>query len=104
MNKRMVAWHEAGHAVVGRYLGLPLTSVGIWQETITRPNGSTFKRWVGEVKAAYGRLSPHKQRIASVAGSVAVYCADMIEDRSSESDWELMFDEIADRISKSAWT
>jgi len=104
MNKRMAAYHEAGHAVVARHLGLPFTQAGIWQERVTRSDGSTFKLWVGEVKAAYGRLSPHKQRIASVAGSVAVYCADMIEHRSPEGYGELMFDEIADRMSENDWT
>jgi hypothetical protein len=104
MNKHMAAWHEAGHAVVARHLGLPFTQAGIWQKEYTSRNGSKFKMWEGETKAAYGWLTPHKQRIVSVAGSVAVYCADMIEDRSPESDWELMFDEIADRMSESDWT
>lgn len=30
------------------------------------------------MKATYESLSPHRQRIASVAGSVAVHCADMV--------------------------
>jgi hypothetical protein len=104
MNKRMAAYHEAGHAVVGRHLGLPFTQAGIWQKEYTAKDGSKFKMWEGEVQAFYRELSTHKQRIASVAGSVAVYCADMIEQRSPEDHWELMFDEIADRMSESDWT
>jgi len=100
MSKAIVAWHEAGHAVVARNFGLPVTQAGIWQETMARTNGSTFKVLVGEVRAAYGALTPHKQRIVSVAGSVAVYCAEMDKEGPPESYSPPRFDEVADRMSE----
>ena len=75
MNKRMVAWHEAGHAVVGRHLGLPVTRVGIWQTKYKCVDGRrAFKLWEGETRANFNSLSVPDQRIASVAGAMAVYC------------------------------
>jgi hypothetical protein len=103
MNKRMAAWHEAGHAIVARHLGLPFTQAGIWKKEYTSLNGSKFKMWEGETKAAYGWLTPHKQRIVSVAGSVAVYCAEMVEGPPEDFE-QPMFDEVADRMSDKDWT
>ena len=89
-NKHRIAWHEAGHAVVGRHLGMPLTMVSIWQTKYTRPNGSTFKMWVGEARGDYGSLSTHDQRVTSVAGAVAVYC--WYEETSEKPDFEILID------------
>jgi len=71
MNKHRIAWHEAGHAVVGRHLGMPMTMVSIWQTKHTRPDGSTFKMWTGEARGNYNSLSTHDQRVVSVAGAMA---------------------------------
>lgn len=102
MNKRMTAWHEAGHAVVGRHLGLFVTRVGIWQARHKHLDGSTFKMWEGETQANYNSLSVRDQRVVSVAGSTAVYC--WLEAVDPPDDDYLDFDAIIDRMSTSDWT
>jgi hypothetical protein len=103
MTKRSTAWHEAGHAVVGRHLGMPVTSVGIWQAKHKRLDGSTFKMWEGETRGDFNSLSEHDQRVASVAGSTAVYCWLEAGD-GPPADNYLDFDAIVDRMSTTDWT
>jgi hypothetical protein len=103
MTKRSIAWHEAGHAVVGRYFGMPVTRVAIWQAKHKRVDGSTFKMWEGETQGDYNSLSEHDQRVVSVAGSTAVYCWLEAGD-GTPADNYLDFDAIVDRMSTSDWT
>ncbi len=99
MNKHRIAWHEAGHAVVGRHLGMPMTMVSIWQTKHTRPDGSTFKMWTGEARGNYNSLSTHDQRVVSVAGAMAVYCW-----YQETPDDYFDFDNITDWMSPADWT
>jgi hypothetical protein len=103
MHMRMTAWHEAGHAVVGRHLGMAATRVGIWQAKHKRLDGSTFKMWEGETRGNYNSLSPHDQRVVSVAGSTAVYCWYEAGEGPPGDDY-LDFDAIADDMSTLDWT
>jgi hypothetical protein len=103
MTKHRVAWHEAGHAVVGRHLGMAVTRVGIWQAKHKRLDGSTFKMWEGETQGNYNSLSPHDQRVVSVAGAMAVYCW-YEEAEGPPADNYLDFDSVAGLMSTLDWT
>lgn len=99
--QRNIAYHEAGHTVVGRHFGLVTAYAYIHQVSFTRDNGSTFKIWNGLTRAPWSSLSDHKQRVASVAGAVAVNCW---SDREQEDGIPPDYFAVADLMSDGDWT
>ncbi|MEW6156160.1 MAG: hypothetical protein AB1813_01940 [Verrucomicrobiota bacterium] len=74
------AYHEAGHAVVGYFLGIPMRSVSIIPDgdssgRVTGYRSVITRRW--QEALSFGRLSPsefsglEKQLVALLAGDVA---------------------------------
>lgn len=104
--RRRIAYHEAGHAVVGRHLGLRVFAK-LDQHIYTRPNGSTFKMWEGEAKADWNSLTPQQQRVGGVAGSVALCCWEESREAlagAPEDPDPPLLDAVADRMSDGDWT
>ncbi len=99
---RRIAYHEAGHAVVGRHFGLRIALAYVVQKTIYRPDGSSFKHWEGEVRAPFNWLTSHQQRVVGVAGPVALCCWEAYRDH--EDNDVPFLDAVADRMSDGDWT
>ena len=69
--KICIAYHEAGHYVIARHFGVPVTAC-LWPVHRERPRGGTFKIWKGQCDAqGVSLLSPHQERIHCVAGAIA---------------------------------
>jgi len=103
---RRIAYHEAGHAVVGQHFGLRVVAM-LSQHVITRADGSTFKDWQGVAKANWNSLTPQQQRVAGVAGSVALCCWEACREAiaGAPEDWEPpLLDAVTDRMSDGDWT
>ena len=95
--RRRIAYHEAGHAVVGRHLGLRVVAL-LDLHIITRSDGSTFKDWQGMANANWNSLTPQQQRVGSVAGSVALCCWEDYREKDPDTDPPDLY-RVVDRMS-----